>query len=58
MAHTRKGLQRKADIISAFTTLFDMEISTGKIRLAVFGTRPPPTPGPAHADTILIHSAE
>ena len=27
MAHTRDGLQRKADIISAFTTLFDMEIS-------------------------------
>ena len=41
MAHTREGLQRKADIISAFTTVFDMEISVGKLRLAVFGTSPP-----------------
>ena len=57
MAHTREGLQRKADIISAFTILFDMEISVGKLRLAVFGTTPPSAAGPAHDDTLLIHKA-
>ena len=57
MATTREGLQRKADIISAFTTLFDMEISVGKLRLAVLGTTPPPATDPTHTDTLLIHSA-
>ena len=57
MAHTRAGLQRKADIISAFTTLFDMEISVGKLRLAVFGPTPLPATDPAQADTLLIHGA-
>ena len=40
--------QRKADILSAFTVLFDMELSPAKLRLAVFGPCPPdmgPTPG-------------
>ena len=57
MAHTRKGLQRKADIISAFTTLFGMEISVGKLRLAVFGSTPPPAAALTHVDTLLIHGA-
>ena len=57
MAHTRAGLQRNADIISAFTTLFDMEISVGKLRLAVVGPAPPPATDPADADTLLIHGA-
>ena len=34
------GLQRKADILSAFTVLFDMELSPGKLRLAAFGPCP------------------
>ena len=55
-AHALDELQRKADIISAFTTLFDMEISLGKLRLAVFGA-PPPLADRATADTLLIHSA-
>ena len=33
------GLQRQADIISAFALCFNMEISVGKLRLAVFGRR-------------------
>ena len=57
MAHTRAGLQRKADIISAFTTLFDMEISVGKLRLAVFGPTPPTATDLAQSDTLLIHGA-
>ena len=47
-AGTMHGLQRKADILSAFTVLFDMELSPSKLRLAVFGPCPPdmgPTPG-------------
>ena len=57
MAHTREGLPRKADIISAFTTLFDMEISVGKLRVAVFGTTPPPAIDSMPADSLLIHRA-
>ena len=57
MAHTREGLQRKADIKSAFTTLFDMEISVGQLRLAAFGTTPPMPTVPTPPDAIIIHSA-
>ena len=41
------GLQRKADILSAFTVLFDMELSPGKLRLAALGPGPsaPRPPG-------------
>ena len=46
------GLQRQADIISAFALCFNMEISVAKLRLAVFGRhlRPPPTP-----EALTIH---
>ena len=40
MASSRAGLQRRADVISAFTQLFGMEISIGILRLGLFG--PPP----------------
>ena len=33
------GLQRQADIISAFALCFNMEISVAKLRQAVFGRR-------------------
>ena len=39
-AGTLAGLQRKADILSAFTVLFDMELSPAKLRLAY--SAPPP----------------
>ena len=43
-AATLPGLQRKADILSAFTVLFDMELSPAKLRLAVLGTLSAPDP--------------
>ena len=36
-ASTLQGLQRQADIVSAFALCFDMEISVSKLRLAMFG---------------------
>ena len=45
-ARSLPGLQRHADIISAFALCFDMEISVPKLRLAEFGPRPPAKPPP------------
>ena len=45
------GLQRQADIISAFALCFHMEISVSKLRLAVFGRRTRHSP-PTEALTI------
>ena len=47
-ASTLPGLQRQADIISAFALCFDMEISVTKLRLAVFGG--PRDPPPHHRE--------
>ena len=40
-AGTLAGLQRKADILSVFTVLFEMELSPAKLRIAVFGPSHP-----------------
>ena len=50
-AASLSSLQRKADILSAFTVLFDMELSPAKLRLAVFG------PAPAANPAIPIHGS-
>ena len=55
-ARSLPGLQRQADIISAFALCFDMKISVAKLRLAVFG---PHARGqdPPQDETLLTHSA-
>ena len=57
-ASTLEGLQRQADIVSAFALCFDMEISVSKLRLARFGG-PPSDPVPAQTATeaLIIHGA-
>ena len=49
------SLQRKADILSAFTVLFDMELSPAKLRLAAFG--PTPAANPAIPNGLTIHGS-
>ncbi|OXE35208.1 MAG: hypothetical protein CGW95_15305, partial [Phenylobacterium zucineum] len=46
------GLQAQADIVSAFTNLFGLQIATNKLRLVVFHGRPPLAP-----ETITVHVA-
>ena len=55
-ASTLQGLQRQADIVSAFAICFDMEISVSKLRLARFG-RPsaPLSPLQAAPEALIIH---
>ena len=50
------SLQRKADILSAFTVLFDMELSPAELRLAVFG--PVQAGHPAHPLGLTIHGQQ
>ena len=45
----------KADILSAFTVLFDMELSPGKLRLAVFGPSPS---APGTPPDLVIHGPQ
>ena len=55
-AATLAGLQRKADILSAFTVLFDMELSPAKLRVAVFG--PIVAPDQTQPSTLTIHGPD
>ena len=58
-ASTLPGLQRQADIISAFALCFDMEISVTKLRLARFsGPRPPPLAAQADPEALIIHGRD
>ena len=57
-ASTLQGLQRQADIVSAFALCFDMEISVSKLRLARFGGPRLGTPTtPPGTGTLTIHGA-
>ena len=58
-ASTLAGLQRQADIVSAFAICFDMEISVSKLRLARFGSPlPGQPPAPMAPETLTIHGAD
>ncbi|OXE37641.1 MAG: hypothetical protein CGW95_00400, partial [Phenylobacterium zucineum] len=46
-----RGLQIKADVVSAFTILFGLTISAEKLRVALFS----PPPGPHHPMYLTIH---
>ena len=57
-ASTLQGLQRQADIVSAFALCFDMEISVSKLRLARFGgPRQGTPPQQTDTETLTIHGA-
>ena len=51
---TLAGLQRKADIISVFPVLFDMELSPAKLRHAMFGPGPPDPVSSGHPRPALV----
>ena len=56
-ASTLQGLQRQADIVSAFALCFDMKISVTKLHLARFGDpRALVPPSQADPEALIIHS--
>ena len=58
-ASTLEGLQRQADIVSAFALCFDMEITVSKLRLARLGKHPVGLPPATMTiESLIIHGAD